>query len=327
MTITNKSGIPLTLAVWAVHDDYDYIADENYISVTTLMKPIRQIVLNYRLKPEDREPLDAADLISSSWGSALHGSVENAWRAYRKNLRKLGYPEHIIDRVRINPTPEEIEADPDIIAIYMEQRSIRKVNGWTVGGKFDFVGEGQVQDNKSTTAYTWLYGTKDEDYKLQLSMYRFLNMDIITEETGQVNFLFTDWKKADARSNPNYPQKRLESKTIPLFSPAETENWIIGRLKLIDQYRNVPEAELPRCTDEELWRSDPQYKYYSDPNKTDGRSTKNFDTLSEGQTYWKVEKAGKGILKTIPGQVKRCEYCSVFKTCTQKNEYFPNEVQ
>lgn len=323
MNITNRTGIPLTLAVWAVHDDYDFIYDENYISVTTLMKPIRQTVLGFRISPEERQQLDAADLISSSWGSALHGSVENAWRNYRVNLKKLGYPQSVIDRVRINPTPEEIIADPDIIAIYMEQRRSRVVAGWTIGGKFDFVGEGQVQDNKSTTAYTWFYGTKDEDYKLQLSMYRFLNLDIITEETGQVNFLFTDWKKSDARSNLKYPQSRLESKTIPLLSVSETESWIINRLAQIDKYRATPEKELPRCTDEELWRSAPQYKYYSDPNKTDGRSTKNFDTLHEANQFWKVDKAGKGIVKTIPGQVKRCEYCGVFNLCSQKNEYFP----
>lgn len=327
MTITNKTGIPLTLAVWAVHDDYDYVADDNYISVTTLMKPLRQIVLGYRIKPEERIALDAADLISSSWGSALHGSVENAWLSYRKNLKKLGYPDSLIERVRINPTAEEVAADPDIIAIYMEQRRTKSMGGWTVGGKFDFVGEGQVQDNKSTTAYTWLYGGKDEDYKLQLSIYRYLNQDIITEDTGQINFLFTDWKKVDARSNPKYPQSRLEHKTIPLISIDETEKWILSRLRLIDQYRNVDEANLPRCTDEELWRSAPAFKYYSDPNKTDGRSTKNFDTLAEANTFWKVEKAGKGIVKTIPGQVKRCEYCAVFDQCTQKNEYFSNEVQ
>lgn len=323
MKITNKTGIPLTLAVWAAHDDYDYISDENYISVTTLMKPIRQIVLNYRIKPEEREDLDVADLISSSWGSALHGSMEAAWMKYRTNLRKLGYPDHIIDRVRINPTKEEVAADPDIIAIYMERRATRVVNGWTLGGKFDFVGEGQVQDNKSTTAYTWLYGTKDEDYKLQLSMYKFLNPEIITEDTGQVNFLFTDWQKMSAKSNPNYPQSRLQSKTIPLFSDSEIENWIVSRLRLIDQYRNVPESQLPRCTDEELWRSDPQYKYYGDAAKTSGRSTKNFETLREANQFWKVDKAGKGIVITVPGQVKRCEYCAVFNKCSQKDEYFP----
>ncbi|QYW01916.1 hypothetical protein CPT_Piffle_062 [Stenotrophomonas phage Piffle] len=327
MKVTNRTGIPLTLAVWAVHDDYDYIKADKYISATTLMKPIRQIVLGYRQKPEEREQLDVADLISSSWGSALHGSIEAAWMKYRTNLKRLGYPDHIIERVRINPTAAEVAADPNIIAIYMEQRGTLSLNGWTVGGKFDFVGEGQVQDNKSTTAYTWLYGTKDEDYKLQLSIYRAIHRTIITEDTGQVNFLFTDWKKSDARSNPKYPQSRLESKTIPLLSIPETENWIMGRLELIDRYMDTPENELPRCTDEELWRSEPVHKYYADPNKTDGRSTKNFEHLWEANQFM-ASKGGKGVVKTIPGQVKRCEYCAVFNQCTQKNEYFPtNEVQ
>lgn len=324
MKISNVTGIPLTLAVWAVHDDYDFINESNYISVTTLMKPTRQVVLNYRVKPEDREQLDAADLIASSWGSALHGSVEAAWNKYETNLKKLGYPDQVIKRVRINPTPEEVAANPDIIAIYMEQRGFIEIDGWRVGGKFDFVGEGQVQDNKSTTAYTWLYGTKDEDYKLQLSMYRAIHPTIITEDTGQVNFLFTDWKKADAKSNPKYPQKRLESKTIPLMLVEDTVNWMRGRLNEIKKYMNTPETELPRCTDEELWRSAPQYKYYSDPEKAKipgTRSSKNFDTLHEANQYWRVEKGGKGIVITVPGKVKRCTYCGVFNLCTQKDEY------
>lgn len=37
---------------------------------------------------------------------------------------------------------------------------------------------------------------------------------------------------------------------------------------------NKPDEEIPECTDEELWRSPTKYKYYSDPNKTSGRSTK-----------------------------------------------------
>ena len=36
---TNDHNIPLAMAVWLMHDDYDYIHDPKYISVTTLMKP------------------------------------------------------------------------------------------------------------------------------------------------------------------------------------------------------------------------------------------------------------------------------------------------
>ena len=77
--ITNKTGISLALAVWAVNDDYDYQKTENYISATGLMKPIRQIVLPRRI-PHDERPLeDVADCIARALGHSIHDSVEKAW--------------------------------------------------------------------------------------------------------------------------------------------------------------------------------------------------------------------------------------------------------
>ena len=92
MIITNTSGIPLSLAVWCVHDEYDYINEPNYISVTKLMKPVRQLILPGRVPMEERIA-DAADYISSALGHSLHDSIEKAWvKGHRHNLKKLGYP-------------------------------------------------------------------------------------------------------------------------------------------------------------------------------------------------------------------------------------------
>ena len=190
-----------------------------------------------------------------------------------------------------------------------------------VGAKFEMVMEGIVMDNKSTSAYTWLYGGKDEDYRLQGSLYRWLNQDKITEDFIRINFIFTDWSAGDARSNPKYPQKRVQHKDIPLLSIAETEAWVRWKLGLIQKYSGTPEAQLPECTEEELWRSAPKFKYYSDPTKTAGKSTKNFDTLNDANKYWIVDKGGKGIVITVPGEVKRCGYCNGYDACTQKDRY------
>ena len=46
---TNNADIDLSVAVWLAHDDYDYVTKPNYISVTTLIKPIRQIILRGRV--------------------------------------------------------------------------------------------------------------------------------------------------------------------------------------------------------------------------------------------------------------------------------------
>lgn len=336
--ITNRGDIPLGLAVWLLHDEYDYINEPNYVSVTGLMKPIKHIILPPRV-PKEMIQQDVEDYVSRALGHSLHDSIEKSWiKGYQRSLRLMGHPQHVIDRVMINPTHEQVVAAEHPICVYLEQRSFKKItiNGetFTVGGKFDMVAEGIVHDNKSTTAYTWLYGTRDNEHILQGSLYRWLDhngfLDVecnlpiqtprITEDFIRINYIFTDWQKAAAKQNPNYPQKRILYKDLPLMSLEETEQWVIAKLSQYKKLRKAPESELPECTDEELWRSDPVYKYYSDPTKTNGKSTKNFDDPVEARKY--MAEKGKGVMLAIPGEVKRCAYCPAFPICKQRERYF-----
>lgn len=325
--ITNKTGISLALAVWAVNDDYDYQSQENYISVTTLMRPIRQIVLPRRVPAEQREAVDVLDCLSRAMGNSIHDSVEKAWvQNYKKNLHKLGTPTHIIERVLVNPTPEEVKAATDPILVYVEQRAMKTVKTtrreWVVGGKFDMVTDGIVNDTKTTTAYTWLYGGKDEEYSKQGSLYRWLNPDKIYEDFIRINFLFTDWQKSAAKTNPNYPQARVEHKDIPLKDITETEQWVVNKLEQIERYMAVPEDQIPYCTDEELWLSDPVFKFYLKPETAmaGGRATKNCDSMAEAREYM-AGKGGKGTIITVKGEPKRCDWCDAFAICTQKDAF------
>lgn len=327
--ITNRSDISLALAVWLLHDEYDYVKGvEKYISATSVMKPIRHLILPGRMDPTDNI-VDVEDYIARTLGHALHDSVEKAWvKGYARSLRLLGYPEHVIEQVRINPTDDEVRASNptnEIVPIYLEQRLLREFEGYTIGGKFDMVTDGIIQDTKSTTTFSWTKGGKDDDYRLQMSLYRWLDagqpLRKITEDYGRINFIFTDWQKFMAKGNPAYPQKRVEHKNIELLSLKETEAWVRSKLQLIEANRNVPEPLLPECTDEELWKSEPQFKYYGDAAKTSGRSTKNFDDLAEARAFM-ASKGGKGIVKTVPGEPKRCGYCEAFGACSQKDRYF-----
>jgi hypothetical protein len=322
MKVTNNSDISLALAVWILHDEYDYINDANYISATKLMRPIRHLVLPHRIPEAQRQAPDVDEFIASALGKSLHDSIEKAWtHGYARALRLMGYPDDVIAHVRINPET----VDEGTIPIYLEQRARREITvagrTYVVGGKFDMVMEGIVMDNKSTTTYAWTNGGKDDDYRLQGSIYRWLNPDKITEDFIRINFIFTDWQKFLAKANPRYPQKRVQHRDIPLLSIAETEAWIRWKLEQVHKYMALPEDQIPECTDDELWRSDPKFKYYSDPTKTAGKSTKNFDTLAEANQFWRVDKAGKGIVITVPGEVKRCGYCDAYDACTQKNRY------
>ena len=82
---------------------------------------------------------------------------------------------------------------------------------------------------------------------------------------------------------------------------------------------DAPESELPECTEDELWRSDPAYKYYKNPQKM-SRSTKNFDNLHDANLRL-AEDGGVGIVVTVPGEVKACKTCAAFNLCTQKDRY------
>lgn len=322
--ITNETDISLPLAVWLVTDNYDCINEENYISVTTLMRPIRQIILPSRIPAEQRK-LDVSDLIASSLGTAIHDAIEHSWSTnYERALKTLGYPQHIIDRVKINPTPEQVRASNEIIPVYLEQRGFRDLDGFKIGGKFDLVAEGICQDFKSTSVWTYVKGNRDDEHTLQMSLYRWIDaarpVRRITEDFGIVNYIFTDWQKMMANKG-DYPSQRVVSKQIPLMSLDETEQWIRNRLMLIRKYQNVAEEHIPECTDEDLWRSEPQFKYFSDPVKamTGGRATRNFPTLAEANAF--LAEKGKGVIITVPGVPKRCGYCPAYEACSQKDRY------
>ena len=97
----------------------------------------------------------------------------------------------------------------------------------------------------------------------------------------------------------------------------ETDKWVKDKLRLLDQLKDAPEADLPECSEEDLWRSEPIFKYYADPEKANsgGRSTKNFDTLQEANEF--LASKGKGVVKTVPGAVKACHYCPCAPICGQ----------
>lgn len=311
----NETGIPLSVAVFLASDYYDYNDDPNTISVTTLLKPIRQTILSARVPPE-QGITDIANLVNSRMGGAIHDGVEKAWTTnHAQALKDLGYPNGVIKKVLINPKPEDLYEG--CIPVYLEQRAFRKINGFTVSGKFDFVGDGRVEDVKSTSVNTWINGNKDDDYILQGSLYRWLNPTIITQDTMAIQFIFTDWSAMQARAGGNYPPHRTMQKVFKLMSLEETERWVINRLNLIKRLREADESQLPLCNDEELWRKAPQWKYYKNPAKTQ-RSTKNFDTPQEA--YQRLAEDGNvGIVVERPGEVVACKYCPAFPVCSQKD--------
>jgi hypothetical protein len=311
---SNVSDVPLALAVFLASDYYDYNDDPDTISATTLLKPLRQIVLPSRVPPGDGL-IDLASMMNNRMGNAIHDGIEKAWTTnHVRAMKALGFPQRVIDKVVVNPT---YAVGPDAIPVYLEQRLKRKIGKWTITGKFDFVGEGRVQDFKSTSVWTYKNQVNNEKYTQQGSIYRWLDPKMITQNELDIHFIFTDWKAGMQRADPTYPPKRFHKQTFPLMSLQSTEAFISRKIALIEQYLNAPEQDIPLCDDEELWRSEPVHKYYKNPAKT-ARSTKNFEDIQDARTRF-VEDGSVGLIKTVPGQVTACKYCPAFGACTQKD--------
>lgn len=309
MNYTNTSNIPLPLAVFLATDHYDYVP--NVISATSLLKPARQLILADRLSSEDNL-VELSDMVSSRMGTAIHTAIEQAWLNPTKALKSLGYSDDIIQRIKVNPATVE-END---IPVYMEKRSFKKVGNHTISGKFDFVAEGKVHDFKSTSVYGYLNQSNASKYILQMSLYRWLNPDIITKDEMLIHYIFTDWSKAESLRNSNYPKARVHSQKYNLLGLDEIEQFVKDKLELYDSMKHQQEKDIPYCTDEELWRKPTVWKYYKNANAT--RATKNFDNPSEA--YALQQTNGVGEVREVKGTVSACKYCPAFLLCSQKDE-------
>jgi hypothetical protein len=114
-----------------------------------------------------------------------------------------------------------------------------------------------------------------------------------------------------------YPQHRIQQRILPLKSIQETDAFVKRKLSQIEQYWDAPEDQIPLCTDVDLWRSEPVFKYYKNPEKR-ARSTKNFDNRHDA-TLRMIEDGSVGIVVEHPGQVTACKYCAAFAVCSQKD--------
>ena len=317
---TNNTQIPLSMAAWLAYDGYDYQPEENYISATSLLKSTRELVLGARIADKGPVPRDVSSLIPSRIGDALHGSVESTWIEHGHDmLRKLGYPEAVVARVVINPDPATVA--PGQIPIYLERRAKREIDGYILGGKFDMVVEGIVEDIKTTQVYTFTSGKNFWKFRLQGSIYRWLNPEIVTADFMRINFIFHDWKAYEYgyRKDKGYPPSKVYGHKFKLMSIPETEAFIRRKLMDLQLYKDSPEKELPLCDDQELGRDASVFKYYKNPSKATKRSSGNFDTAAEANL--KLIKDGSvGIIKEVKGKIKVCSWCSAFELCGQKDQ-------
>jgi hypothetical protein len=320
MPYTNRTNIPLELAVWlAANDGYDLKRAPHVVSATSLMKPTKSLILGNRVHDSTTEEhtVDVADLVPSRLGTAVHTAAEVAWLYSREaGLTQLGIPSPVIEKLRLNPdTPGD---DPEF-DVYMEMRSNKAVGKWVISGKFDFVRNGRVKDIKTTRTYNWIKGSNDEKYSIQGSIYRWLNPEIITDDYVDIMMVFTDWSPLKALADKDYPKANILVRTLPLMSIPETERWITNRLAELEKYVNAKQQEMPQCTPDELWMDPPKYAYYKNPKAQ--RATKLYDTPQEANAHKAREGIAGSKVVERKSEPKYCKYCDGRSICLQAEGY------
>jgi hypothetical protein len=318
---TNKTNIPLPFAIWLAADQgYDLTFNPTVVTATEILRSMRSIILSRQLAAEKAKDevvtRDIEEKAASSLGTAVHSSVEHAWRAhYQLAMKNLGYGSELIDKVAISPKKPK-EGD---LNIYFERRTSKQIEGFTLSGKFDMVMDGTVRDIKTTKAYTYMKGSQDNKYRMQGSIYRWLNPDIITNDTMMVDYYFTDWNPVTYKRDKekNYPPARMLEKSFILLSAEDTEQFIRDRLQEIKHYTGRDQNQLPLCTPEELWQNPSQWEYWSKP--TNQKCSKLFKTREEADT-WLISK-GVGFIQERQNEPTFCKYCDAQTICKQAQQY------
>lgn len=290
MKITNKHGLPETIV--NVLRRPTYSKGGANISVTELIDSPQ--ISQLRRKHAESLEQDAADMVWSLFGSAVHGILEHG------------------------------KADNHII----EERIHAEIDGWHLSGAVDLqtiTDEGiMVSDYKTTSA--WAVMNEKPAWVEQLNIYAWLiehtkKMPI----TGiEIIAIIRDWTRRESESKEGYPSAPIVSISIPLWSFEEREAFIKARLHLHAEAHMCSSIGhvLPDCSPSEMWEK---------PSSWAVRKSKNVRATTvlydEKEANDKLESLGKEyVLDFRPGERTRCKnYCAVNSFCNQWLEYTKGE--
>lgn len=307
MAYTNERNIPLSVAVWLARDLYD--KDPSYISGSELQRSNRQIVLGRRVSTD----IDLSHVLAARLGNAINDAIDAAWKSDRlmQYVELAGFnPLFEYDVNPVIPTPGKTP-------IYIQKRYEEPFLWGVLSGAPDMILNGRLLDYKSTSVF--LYQKKTPaDYIWQLTTYRYLAREYISDDTAVIQFILKDWSRMRAAKDPNYPQTPTPTMLVRVGSAEQCKARLESRITDLGGLMSADDADLPFCTDEELWLDPPRFAYYSNPHALPtARATRVFDTAAEAQAF-QASKGGSGRIDMRKGEPKACDYCPASTICQQR---------
>ena len=282
MNITNRLGLPQAFVEMAKSD---YITEPKTYRVTSLLKGIRETILEKRHADEIEQ--DVSDMIWLLFGTAVHGILE-----------KQQEQGHEIKESRVSINFGE----------------------YTLSGQFDLYNakEKKITDYKTCSVWKVMYGDYS-DWRRQLLIYAYMMRQIgFDVNSGEIVAIMKDHSKRDAKYKADYPKLPVQiiKFNFTLEDFAEIESWLIDKFEEIRRCENLPDDELPLCTPEERYNSGDKYAVMKKGRKT---ALRVLDSMEEAEK-WMADNGGDEI-EVRPGEDKKClDYCSACEFCNYYKE-------
>jgi len=278
MKITNRNKLPEAIVEAIKHNWYSGHKEHRFASVTELLKPTKQFILNKRHYKEIVQ--DASEMIWMVLGSAIHRVLEAA----------------------------------DVDNSISEERLSLTVDGAVITGGFDLYKDGIITDFKFTGVWNYTSDSRREEWEKQLNLYAYLLRQHGFEvKELQIVAIFRDWQKSRSQSNPGYPQQ-VETIKLKLWEDAAVLSFLRERISELRSFAELTDDMIPECIPAERWQADDQYAVY----KTGAtRALRLFGSLAEAEEFREGHKDADKLNIVVRGETpKRCQdYCPVRQFC------------
>lgn len=293
-SFTNNSNVPKELALmfaWASTQYDGKPTTATNISVSDIIGPMRKLL--YKIThPVTTDSMDIMSISKSAIGTILHTGMEEALNAVG------GYTQEV--------------------------RSETTILGVTVSGKFDIVTpDGEIKDLKNISSFAYKLLMQDKDavqpglsiqemyeqfpnyakYTMQMSIYRYLNQELVTKPYGSILFNLTSSSFQD--DFPTYSEIKF-----PLFPVEEIHEYLVERITLMQQH--LAAGTYPDCTPNERGTSTGEYKLERcgpSGKFTTVRGSK-FSSMGELQNFITLKGRQGDRVHERPPEHKLCNYCS-----------------
>ena len=291
MKITNKLNLPDMLQR-AVEREYTY-RDKRY-SITSLLDPDRVLMLKRRHNDEIEQ--DVSECIWMLFGTVTHYALETGIEC-----REGEYVE--------------------------EHLEYTFPSGYTLSGIIDHV-EDYIDDYKTTSVWTVIYGSNNEHWKKQLQMGAYLHYKEHGNwiNKGRIIAILKDFNKKDSLTKDNYPKLPVQVINFDLGTPEEVEEWIVKRFKRIEYLEKLSDLDLPLCNMEERFNTGNKYAV---KKKVWKKAFRVFDSLDEARELLielEQKYPGEYEIEERIGEDKKCkDYCNCCQFCPYYLEHYDLE--